>query len=66
MKRKKRPCILIAESEPEILFLFKICSDPFGIDSVIVDNCEAAVKQFLSDKNKRETYYDLTISDTHL
>jgi CheY-like chemotaxis protein len=64
-KELKQTRILLAESEPEILLLFKTYLDSLGIESVTVDDGDKAVEAFLQSKNKGK-HYDAVVLDTHL
>lgn len=64
-KELKQTRILLAESEPEILLLFKTYLDSLGIESVTVDDGDKAVETFLQSKNKGK-HYDAVVIDTHL
>lgn len=64
-KEAKQARILIAESEPDILSLFKKYLDTFGLDTVTADNGETALNRFLEDKNSGKSY-DIVILDTNL
>lgn len=57
--------ILIAESDPELLMLFKACLDSLGLESVTVDNGNTALETFLKDKKNGKDYHAM-ILDTHL
>ena len=64
-KELKQLRILIAESEPEILTLFKTYLDSLGIESVMVDDWDKAVETFIQSKNKGKNY-DAVVLNTHL
>ena len=64
-KELKQAKFLIAESEPEILSLFKTYLDSFGVESVTVDNGNQALETFLQGKNEGNKY-DGIVLDTHL
>ncbi|MDQ2684612.1 MAG: response regulator [Thermoproteota archaeon] len=64
-KELKQTRILLAESEPEILLLFKTYLDSLGIESVTVDDGDTAVETFLQSKNMGK-HYDAVVIDTHL
>lgn len=64
-KELKQTRILLAESEPEILLLFKTYLDSLGIESVTVDDGDKAVETFLQSKNNGK-HYDAVVIDTHL
>jgi DNA-binding response OmpR family regulator len=64
-KELKQARFLIAESEPEILSLFKTYLDSFGVESVTVDNGNQALETFLQGKNEGNEY-DAIVLDTHL
>jgi two-component system, OmpR family, response regulator len=61
----KQTRILIAESEPEILSLFKLYLDSLGIESITADNGEKALSTFLQSKEEGKNY-DAVILDTNL
>lgn len=61
----KQTRILIAESEPEILLLFKVYLDSLGIESITADNGEKALSTFLQSKEEGKNY-DAVVLDTHL
>ena len=64
-KEKKQIQILIAESESELLLLFKDYLSSLGIRTETVSSGHEAVYQFLKSKeNKRP--YDAIVLDTHL
>jgi two-component system, OmpR family, response regulator len=64
-KELKQLRILIAESEPEILTLFKTNLDSLGIESVTVDDGDKAVETFIQSKNQGKNY-DAVVLNTHL
>ena len=64
-KELKQAKFLIAESEPEILSLFKTYLDSLGVKSVTVDNGNQALDTFLQGKNEGNEY-DAVVLDTHL
>jgi CheY-like chemotaxis protein len=64
-KELKQTRILLAESEPEILLLFKTYLDSLGIESVTVDDGDKAVETFLQSKNNGK-HYDAVVIDTHM
>lgn len=64
-KELKQLRILIAESEPEILTLFKTYLDSLGIESVTVDDGDKAVETFIQSKNQGKNY-DAVVLNTHL
>jgi CheY-like chemotaxis protein len=61
----KQTRILMAESEPEILTLFKTYLDSLGVESVTVDNGDKAVETFLQSKTEGKVY-DAVVLNTHL
>ena len=61
----KQARFLIAESEPEMLLLFKTYLDSFGLESMTVDNGITALETFLQGKNEGDGY-DAVVLDTHL
>ena len=56
---------MIAESEPELLTLFKTYLDSLGVESVAVDNADEFLSAFLQSKNDGKDY-DAILLDTHL
>lgn len=64
-KEVKQTRILIAESEPELLTLFKTYLDSLGVQSVAVDNADEFLSAFLQSKNEGKDY-DAILLDTHL
>ena len=64
-KEVKQTQILIAESEPELLTLFKTYPDSLGVESVAVDNADEFLSTFLQSKNEGKDY-DAILLDTHL
>lgn len=64
-KNQNRIRILVAESDPEVLSLFKSFSDSFGLDSVNVDSGKKSIDLAIKSK-KKDTGFDVIILDTHL
>ena len=61
----KQTRILMAESEPEILLLFKTYLDSLGIEAVTVEDGDKALETFIQNKNDGKGY-DVVVLDTHL
>ena len=64
-KELKQLRILIAESEPDILSLFKAFLETRGLKSATVADGEEALNVFLEEENKGRPY-DVVVLDTHL
>lgn len=57
--------VLIAESEQEILLLFKTYLDSLGIESVTAEDGDKAIETFIQSKNMQKKY-DAVVLNTDL
>lgn len=64
-KNQNKIRILVAESDPEVLSLFKSFLDSFGLDSVTVDSGKKVI-DLVIESNKKDTNFDVIVLDTHL
>ncbi|KAA2282472.1 MAG: response regulator [Candidatus Nitrosocosmicus sp.] len=64
-KESEQTQILIAESNSELLVLFREYLSSFGIKAETVSNGHEAIEQFLNNK-ENEHPYDAIVLDTHL